>query len=133
MLFQRQYLITKQPPSRFNIVPPGELHDGCNTHGLKIRQRPGRDGSGKGIGNIIGTNVPCIEEGKDRANGKQVVILMEIHLEIAAVIRETEEEQPRLLEKETDVEGEPMLHFIPVLEHEFSDDSSMPCLTVCLV
>jgi len=62
-------------------VPATEFHDRGNQHGLKIGQRAGRNRRREGIGNIVGPDIPRIEEGKDGANGKDVVKLVEIHFD----------------------------------------------------
>lgn len=54
-----------------------ELHGGGTDHGLEVGDGPRRDGTGPRVGDIVGTDVPSIEEGKDCANGKEVVVLGE--------------------------------------------------------
>jgi hypothetical protein len=61
-------------------IPASTLHDRCNAHPLEITQGPGGNPSSKGVGNIVSTDVPGIQEGKHIAYCKNVIELMKIHL-----------------------------------------------------
>lgn len=55
----------------------GELHEGGAQHGLEVGHGAGGDRAGPRVGDIVGTNVPRIEEGEEGADGKEVVVLVE--------------------------------------------------------
>ena len=54
-----------------------KLHDGGTQHGLDIGNGAGGDGAGPRVGDIVRTNVPGVEEGKDCAYREEVVVLVE--------------------------------------------------------
>lgn len=56
-----------------------ELHHDSATHGLEVGDGARRDGAGPRVGDIVGTDVPGVEEGKDGADGEEVVELRETH------------------------------------------------------
>jgi hypothetical protein len=53
-----------------------EFHDRRNQHGLHECQRPRGHGRGEGVGDIVGTDTPSVQEGKEYAQGKDVVELV---------------------------------------------------------
>lgn len=53
--------------STTNTETASELHDTGTDHGLEVAQRAGGDGRRPRVGDIVGTNVPGVEEGKDCA------------------------------------------------------------------
>lgn len=61
-------------------IPSTELHDTGQNHGLPVLQRARRHRGRPRVGDIVGTDVVGIKEGKDSAKGEQVIELMEGHL-----------------------------------------------------
>ena len=59
-----------------------EKFEACaKDHGLSVGDTPGRDTSGPGVGDIVGTVVVGIQHGKESANGEDVGVFGEHHLE----------------------------------------------------
>lgn len=65
---------------KLDVLPASKFHHRGNGHGLKICEGPGRDRGRERVGDIIGTNVPRIKEGKDGAQSKDVIKLVKYHL-----------------------------------------------------
>lgn len=61
-------------------IPSTEFHDTGEDHGLPVLQRARRHRGRPRVGDIVGTDVVGIEEGKDSAKGEQVIELMQGHL-----------------------------------------------------
>ena len=57
----------------------GEFHDGGAEHGLDVSDGAGGDGGGPRVGDIVGADVPGVEEGEDGAYREEVVVLVEGH------------------------------------------------------
>lgn len=52
-----------------------EFHDGGDNHSLAHGQGPRRNRGSEGVGDIVGTNVPCVQKRKHHAQGKDVIVL----------------------------------------------------------
>lgn len=61
--------------STANTKSASELHDTGTDHGLKVADGPRGHGRSPRVGDIVGTDVPSVEEGKDCAYREEVVIL----------------------------------------------------------
>jgi hypothetical protein len=70
------------------VIPASTPHDRCNAHPLEITQGPGGNPCTKGVGNIVSTDVPGIQEGKHIAYCKNVIERMKIHLFNRMIISE---------------------------------------------
>lgn len=73
-----------------NTDGTGEFEDRGTAHGLEVGQRPGGDGRGPGVGDIVGTNVPGVEEGEDGSYREEVIVLVERHLDGCVAVTATE-------------------------------------------
>jgi hypothetical protein len=62
-----------------NTNGTGEFENGAEDHGLDVGHGAGGDGRSPGVGGIVGTNVPRVEEREDGTDGKKVIELMESH------------------------------------------------------
>lgn len=58
-----------------------KLHDRSEDHGLPVLERTRRNRRRPGVGAIIGTDVPGIEEREYCANSKDIIILLKNHLD----------------------------------------------------